>query len=292
MPLNGTRSRLLRSGVVQLSEKSDAPASAAWLASYLDVLGVGREQPSLAYLRKLNRAHVLRVPFENVTSILRRAAAGEGEVPPLDRDVELNAWAAQRGGGVCFEVVDMFGALLAGLGFRTHRVLAKISFVGSHQANIVDIDGSRYMVDAGNGAPFFEPIPIGGTTEISHAGLTYRFRAAEDQPDHVIQDRLIEGEWKPFCTYDLAPGTEAGRTEAFRRHHVRGGSWVVDNLTLIRCTDADVWSLRDNHLTHFAANRAKESRDLGSPEETRHVVAEIFGLASAPVLEAIEALRA
>jgi N-hydroxyarylamine O-acetyltransferase len=277
-------------GAVQLSEKIHAPASSAWLDRYLDLLGLQREPPSLAYLRELNRAHVLRVPFENITSILRRAAARDGEVLPLDREAELESWTAHGGGGVCFEVVDMLGMLLAGLGFKTHPILAKITWMGSHQANVVEIDDDRYMVDAGNGAPFFEPIPIGGTTELRHAGLSYRFRPAVDQPDHVIQDRLIEGEWKPFCVYDLAPGSNEGRAEAFRRHHVRGGSWVVDNLTLIRSTESDVWSLRDNHVTRFTAAGGKESRDLSSIDDYQRVVAETFGLSSAPVLDALQAL--
>jgi arylamine N-acetyltransferase len=277
-------------GSLQLFETSVTPVSAAWVDSYLKLLGLEREAPGLEYLRKLNRAHVLRVPFENITSILRRAAAGDAPVPALDRDAALQAWTERRGGGVCFEVVDMLGALLSALGFRTHSVLATISFAGSHQANLVELDGERYMVDAGNGAPFFEPIPVSRPLVISRAGLSYRFRPVEDGSDRVVQDRLIEGEWKPFCTYDLGPGSEAGRADAFQRHHLRGGSWVVDNLTVVRSTETDVWSLRDDRLTHFSEADGKSIVSISSPDQLRQVVAETFGLPAAPLLAALAAL--
>jgi arylamine N-acetyltransferase len=258
------------------------------------MLGLRREPPNFEFLRKLTRTHVSRVTFENVTSILRRAQAGDGQVPPLNREAALRAWIGRRGGGVCFEVVDMLGTLLDGLGFTTHAVLAKISFEGSHQANVVELaGGARYMVDAGNGAPFFEPIPIFENqrgVEFSHAGLAYRFRPAADLPGHLVQDRLIKDVWRPFCTYNLAPSSDAGRTRAYQRHHTRGQSWVVDNLTLVRPTDDAVWALRDNRLTHHTA-RGKTVTTLKAPADYARAAAELFEVPAAPIDAALAALQ-
>jgi N-hydroxyarylamine O-acetyltransferase len=271
-------------------------ADAAWLERYVSVLGLTRESPGPEYLRKLTRAHLSRVPFENVTSILRRAnVTVPGEpVPSLDREVELHAWAERRGGGLCFEVVDMFGALLSALGFTTHPALGTISFPGAHQANVVDVAGERYLVDAGNGAPFFEPILLSDAhtpIEISQCGLSYRFRAHPERSDAWIQDRLIDGNWQSFCTYYIAPAREADRQAAYQRHHVVGRSWVVDNLTLVRCTDTDVWSLRDDRLTHFSASGRKSSSTLDSPQAYREVASDLFDLPKAPITDALDALR-
>jgi N-hydroxyarylamine O-acetyltransferase len=260
-----------------------------WRSRYLKLLGLECEAPTTDYLRRLSRAHLSRVPFENVTSILRRDSAGEQPVPTLDRDQELDAWLERRGGGLCFEVVDMFGTLLSALDFRVHPVLATISFVGSHQGLVVDVEGERYLVDAGNGAPFFEPIPLSEPVELSHVGLTYRFRPADDRPDGWVQDRLIENNWQPFCTYDLAPAADTDRETAYQRHHMRGHSWVVDNLTLVRCTDSDVWSLRDNRLTHFDS-AGKSVREIASDAEYRAIAAELFNLPNAPIDDALRVL--
>jgi arylamine N-acetyltransferase len=261
-----------------------------WLADYLDLLGLEREPPTLDYLKRLTRAHVERVPFENITSILRRAAAGSADVPPLDRDLELQAWRDFRGGGLCFEVTDMFGTLLAALGFQAHAVIAVISFPGSHQAVVVEIDGRRYLVDAGNGAPFFEPIPVSDddpTFEFGYAGLSYRFRL--DGAEACVQDRLIDGNWQPFCTYLLAPADLPAREAAYQRHHTRGQSWVVDTLTVIRCTETDVWSLRNTTLTHFTAS-GKSVSMCDSEADYRRTLSQIFCLPNAPIERALEVL--
>jgi arylamine N-acetyltransferase len=257
-----------------------------WQSQYLELLGLQREEPTLDYLKRLTRAHLSRVPFENITSILRRGAAAEAAVPPLDQVTELQAWRDCRGGGLCFEVTNMFGTLLAGLGFRTHAVLANISFVGSHQAVEVDVDGVRYLVDAGNGAPFFDPIPISANAvEVAHVGLAYRFRPANDQSNALIQDRLIDSTWQPFCTYDLAPASVSAREAAYQRHHVRGQSWVVDNVTLVRCSETEVWSLRDDRLNHFSSS-GKSTSTIGTLSEYREVIGGIFGLPGAPLEQA------
>jgi arylamine N-acetyltransferase len=280
---------------VKLRELAETATDAAWLDAYVAFLGVKPQAtPSLASLRQLTREHLLRVPFENISSILRRARSPEGApVPPLDRHAKLDVWLDRHGGGVCFEVADMFGALLTGLGFDAHLVLARITFVGSHQAVVVHVDEDRYLVDVGNGAPFFEPIPVSDPAqpfELRQSGLTYRFRADSERGDCWIQDRLIDGNWQPFCNYDLSPADESQRQGAYQRHHVRGQSWVVDNVRLIRCTDSEVWVLYDGTLTRIAAS-GKSTHEVHSTEDYEQIAAEIFNLPNAPITEALNATQ-
>jgi arylamine N-acetyltransferase len=109
-----------------------------------------------------------------------------------------------RGGGVCFEVAEMFSRLLVALGYHAYLVLAQISFPGSHQAVVVELHGRSYLADVSNGAPFFEPIPLDRVVEIRRFGLAYRFRPGE-AAGHWVQERLIQGTWELFCRYDLRP---------------------------------------------------------------------------------------
>jgi arylamine N-acetyltransferase len=261
-----------------------------WVADYLDLLGLEREPPTLDYLKRLTRAHVIRVPFENISSILRRAAAGSAPVPPIDRDLELRAWRDLRGGGVCFVITDMFGTLLESLGFQAHAILAVISFPGSHQGVVVQIGERRYLVDAGNGAPFFEPIPVSDddpSLEFTCAGLSYRFR--RDGAEAWVQDRLIDGAWQPFCTYLLAPADPVEREAAYQRHHTLGQSWVVDSPRLIRCTESEVWTLRDGTLSRLTASGKSVTR-CESTADYRRALTEHFDLPNAPIEQALEVL--
>jgi arylamine N-acetyltransferase len=256
----------------------------AWVQQYLDFLEVEREPPGLAALTRLTRAHLSRVPFENVTSILRRAAIPDADrVPSLDPQKVLTNWTTRAGGGVCFEVATMTERLLRGLGYRAHAVLAQITFPGSHQAVLVALEGGRFLVDLGNGAPFFEPIPLTGTVEIRRAGLSNRFRP--DEAHGWVQERWIDGAWSPFCRYDLQPSTAEAREAAFQRHHIRGESWVVDRLTLIRCQDDEAWILRDGRLTH-STGAGKTVESVDQPDSYERLAAEVFHLPALPIAAA------
>jgi arylamine N-acetyltransferase len=261
--------------------------SRSWSDRYLALLGAEREPPGLAALERLVRAQGELSVFENVTAILRRARVPSGPVPPVDLDALLRARAAGRGGGVCFELAPLFRRLLRGLGYRVWPILAQITFPGSHHATVVEVDGARYLVDVGSGAPLWRPLPLAEAAVVRHAGLGFRFRP--DGPGVHLQERLIGGVWEPHCRYDLVPAGAAARAAAYQRHQEAGRTWVVGNLTLVRCTGEAVYRLRDDELvTHTAAGKQTE-RLAGAPA-FRRAAAEVFGLPRLPVEAALAAL--
>ncbi len=259
-----------------------------WIDRYLRLLGMEDPKPDLETLSRLARTHLLTVPFENVTSILRRRGHLGQPVPPLDPETLLTAWEQRRGGGLCFEVADTFNRLLVALGFRTRVVLGFITFLGSHQAILVEMDGGRYLVDVANGAPFFDPIPLDRPVEIRHAELAYRFYPG-DAAETWLQDRWIDGTWTPFCSYELGPPDPGQRAAAFQRHHTLGEGWVVGRLTLAQCTEDAVYRLRDQEFTRFTAE-GKETETVTQPEIRIRLVSEEFGLPGLPVEDALRAL--
>jgi N-hydroxyarylamine O-acetyltransferase len=257
-----------------------------WVARYLAFLGLEREAPGLDALTRLTRAHLLNVPFENATSILRRQRVPDGPVPPLAAEPLLDAWIGGRAGGLCFEITHGFSRLLAALGYRSHPVLAFITFPGSHQAVLVELDGQRYLVDTGNGAPLFEPILLDGTVEVWRAGLGFRYHAGGD--GEWIQDRWIDQAWAPFCVFDLSVPDPALSAAAFQSHHVPGGSWVVDRLVLVRCTADMVVSLRSGELTRFTID-GKSVEQVAFADYAR-LAATLFGMPALPITDALAAL--
>lgn len=261
--------------------------SEAWLTRYLSLLGVGREPPGREALERLVRAQGELGVFENVTAILRRARVPAGPVPPVDLDALLSARAAGRGGGVCFELTPLFRRLLLGLGYQVQPILAQISFPGSHHASVVDLDGAQLLVDIGGGAPLWQPFPLQEAVEIRHAGLGYRLRPAG--PDAHLQERLIDGEWQPFCRYDLRPAGATAREVAYQRHQAAGETWVVGNLTLVRCTREAVYRLRDDELVTHTTDGKQTDRIVGGAG-FRRVAAEVFGLPGLPIEAALVAL--
>ncbi len=268
---------------------ADSTVSPDWVRRYLAFLGVARRAPDAAALAELTRAHVLTVPFENVTSLLRRRAHAGRPVPPVDADELLGRWEQGRSGGVCYEVADLFGRLLAALGYRVHPVPGYITFPGSHQALLVQLGDARLLVDVGNGAPFFEPIPLREAVEIVRAGLAYRFRSAVATGDW-IQERLIDGAWAPFCRYALRQPDPAAFEAAYQRHHTPGETWVTGSLTIIRCEEEQVVLLRDEELSHFST-AGKRSERISTLADYARVAAETFKLPALPIAEGAGAWR-
>ncbi len=268
---------------------SGSTVSRDWVRRYVAFLGVDHPRPSASALARLTRAHLHSVPFENVTSLLRRRAHPGQPVPPVEPETLLGNWEQRRGGGLCFEVAESFGRLLAALGYRVHPVLGYISFPGSHQALLVELDGERRLVDVACGAPFFEPIPLDRITEIRRAGLAYRFQLDEATGDWR-QDRRIDGAWVPFCRYALRPPDPSEREAAYQRHHTPGESWVVGTLTLIRCEEEQVFVLRDEELSHFT-NGGKRTERVSEPARYAQLASEVFRLPALPIADGLAAWR-
>ena len=273
-----------------ISVPSSAVASipSEWVSRYVRLLGVAREAPSLDALARLTRAHLLTVPFESVTSVLRRRAHPNGAVPPLDPASLLTAWEERRSGALCFDAAEMVPRLLSALGYRAFPTAGQIGWPGSHQSVLVELDEGRFLVDVGNGSPFSEPIPLDGESVVRRAGLAYRFRPG-DAPDEWVQDRRIDDVWKPFCRYDLHPSSPAERDAAFQRHHVPTESWVASTLTLIRCEEDRVSVFRNGELIRFTAE-GKQVEPIASPAEYGSIAAAVFGLPNLPIAEAHRAL--
>jgi arylamine N-acetyltransferase len=231
------------------------------------------------------------VPFCNVTSIQRRVAATGESVSPLDFDALLTTWESRTGGGICFEVAGMVCRLLEELGYAAQVVLGQIAFPGSHQAVVVRLREGPYIVDLGCGEPLPEPIPLVRASEYHAAGLSYRF-----QPDlgamTCVQERLIDGEWSPFCPYDLRPATDEAREEAYQRHHIAGETWVTTGITLVRYFEAEdeLVALRNGRFTRYEA-AAKHTEEVATDEEYERLVREGMRWPELPIVDALEALR-
>jgi len=267
------------------------PIPENWVSRYLRLLGVERESPSLAALARLARAQVLTVPFGNITSLLRYHTHRGRPLPPLDLDELLRQWEQRRGTGVCYEVSWAFGRLLAELGYTVAPVAGFIAgFAGGHQALVVTLGATRYLLDVGNGAPFFAPIPLGAPEEVWHVGLGYRFRPAEDAGGY-LQERAIGGDWTPFCRYELGDQGDMAREAIYRRHHVPGESFVIGELRLVRCTEEAVYSLRGLELTCFTAQGKRTERLVGRADYAR-VARDRFDRPALPILDALDVVEA
>jgi N-hydroxyarylamine O-acetyltransferase len=151
---------------------------------YFDRIGWhGSLEPTLETLTALSRAHIARIPFENLDVLLGRGVR-------IDRASVYAKLVTARRGGYCYEHSTLFAAALEHAGFvpRLHaaRVIGirpRAEAPRTHMFLSVDMDGTTYVVDPGFGGhgPLV-PVPLGEHREV------------RDGPD---AHRMIrrDGEW-------------------------------------------------------------------------------------------------
>lgn len=176
-------------------EQIDVPA-------YLERIGyTGSTEPTLETLKALQRAHILNIPFENLDIVLGRGIQLELE--------SIQDKLVTRGrGGYCHEHNLLFAAVLEQLGFSLTRLLCRVRLgnapgqvqARSHSVLIVEVDGQRYLSDAGYGClgPL-EPVPLIDGAVSRQDGWEYRIQV--EGPVTALQ-MLNSGTWVDSVAFD------------------------------------------------------------------------------------------
>lgn len=186
--------------------------------AYLDRLGIATVgNPSFELLANLQLAHLLAVPFENLSVIWREPIV-------LDEKRLVEKVVHRRRGGYCYELNGAFTWLLSQLGFQVTRISARV-YNGSaqevgpefdHMALIVHLDRD-YLVDVGFGDSARQPIalPAGKSEDVSGR---YRVRPAGEGEEEFWLQRLGESGWHTQFAFTTTPRQLADYAEMCHYH--------------------------------------------------------------------------
>lgn len=130
-------------------------------------------------LERLQRAHRLAIPFENLDVILGRPIA-------IDSDAVFAKLVTAKRGGFCFEHNRLFLDALTALGFAARPLLARV-WLGAtevppltHTLALVTIDGQGWIADPGFGGSYSPPMPLVEDMEMEALDGA-RFRLTRDE---------------------------------------------------------------------------------------------------------------
>ncbi|MCU1309880.1 MAG: N-acetyltransferase [Candidatus Angelobacter sp.] len=173
------------------------------VAAYLERIDYsGPLTPSPETLRKLHRAHLFTVPFENLD-------ISSGRKVLLDEDALVRKVVEKRRGGFCYELNGAFAALLRRLGFRVTLLSARVarrdggmSPEFDHLTLRVDLD-EPWLADVGFGDSFLEPLVLKPRIEQQQGDR--EFRIVENDAGLTLQRAERFGIWKPEYSFDLRP---------------------------------------------------------------------------------------
>ncbi|MET9855462.1 arylamine N-acetyltransferase [Streptomyces sp. NPDC006450] len=261
-------------------------------AAYLRRLGIEEPgAPSVEGLFALQRAHVERVPYENVDIQLGRA-------PGIDPELSARRFAAGRG-GYCFHLNGAFAALLDHLGYEVTRHVGGVykesqpeaaapGVSGDHLALTVRVPGAGQAdADAGSIGSYFVDTGLG---DGPHEPLPLREGAYRQGAFAYFLERLPGTGWlyrhpgssAPLVKFRAEPAGPAG-TAGFEAEHVRlstsEDSGFVRTFAALR-RDADgIDALRGRVLSRTDPVRGNTERVLDGPEEFYAVLEGVFGRA-------------
>lgn len=234
----------------------------------------GPVAPTAETLRQLHLAHLLTVPFENLS-------IHAGEQIALEDEALFRKIVHRRRGGFCYELNGLFAALLRALGFEVAMLSAQVAnddggfsrdFV--HMTLLVTL-GERWLADVGFGDSFIEPLLLDERGAQMQRDSVYRTVA---DADWLIMERADKSEeWKAQYRFTLQPYQYADYAEMCTYHQTSPLSHFTKGRICSRLTPQGRISLSDMRLITNEAGERRE-RTAASQEEYEELLSEFFGV--------------
>jgi len=173
------------------------------LALYLQRLGFDAPpKPTLETLRQLQLRHTGAFPFENLSTL-------SGEPVRIDLpSIEQKVLHDGRG-GYCYELNNLFLALLQALGFAARGISGRVVMgqpegawtARTHRLSLVTLKGVPYITDVGFGGMVpTAPLLLDTSDEQPTPHEPYRI---EQHADGYTLRANVAGEWRAMYIFDL-----------------------------------------------------------------------------------------
>lgn len=251
--------------------------------AYLDRVDYrGPREPSAKTLRMLQLAHLMAVPFENLS-----IHAGEPIV--LEDEALFEKIVGRRRGGFCYELNGLFAALLRALGFEVSMLSARVADGGAgrggefspefdHMALLVSLD-ERWLVDVGFGDTFREPLRIDDAAVQEQAGGDYRVEQGDGHL--VLHERKHDDGWRPQYRFSLDPHEYADYAARCRYHQNSPDSHFTQRRVCTRATPNGRLTLSEMRFISTTLAGARQERMLQDEDEVAAILQEEFGIVMA-----------
>ena len=173
------------------------------LALYLQRLGFDAPPaPTLETLRQLQLRHTGAFPFENLSTLSGQPVLID--LPSIEQKVLHDGR-----GGYCYELNNLFLALLQALGFDARGISGRVVMgqpegawtARTHRLSLVTLGGVRYITDVGFGGMVpTAPLMLDTPAEQFTPHEPYRIEQHED--GYTLRAN-VGGEWRAMYIFDL-----------------------------------------------------------------------------------------
>ena len=245
------------------------------LTAYLHrIRYTGAVSPTEETLRRIHRAHLQSVPFENLDIFLGRKIS-------IDEDAFACKVVESRRGGFCYELNGAFAVLLRAIGFQVTLLSAQVAREDGtyspeydHLALLVDLE-QRWLADVGFGENFLEPLVLDNGVEQHQSEGIYRLR--ERGGLWTVERMQTDQLWKRVYSFTLRarePQEFAARCDF---HQTSPGSHFTQKRLCTLATPTGRITLSDLKLI-VTENGITQEHLLASEAEWREVLRDRFGV--------------
>ena len=246
----------------------------------------GSLAPTAETLRDLQVAHLLTVPFENLS-----IHAGQPIV--LEDDALFTKIVANRRGGFCYEANGLFAALLRALGFNVAMLSAEVANAEGefgpnfdHMALMVSLPVSslassaqRWLVDVGFGDSFLQPLLLDERCDQVQRSRAYRILS--DGTRLLLMRRDEGDEWKAQYRFTLQTYSYADYADMCRYHQTSPQSHFTRARICSRATEDGRITLSEMRFittSQSGVHEVRQERTLTSEVEYATILREQFGI--------------
>ena len=235
----------------------------------------GSLSPSVEALRNLQIAHLLTVPFENLS-----IHAGQPII--LEDEALFDKIVRQRRGGFCYELNGLFATLLRSLGFNVEMLSAQAAKKEGgfgpdfdHMTLMVTLE-QRWLADVGFGDAFREPLLLDERDAQLQGKRAYKI--TEDSDHMILMERRSRKEWKPRYRFDLNPHNYADYLEMCHYHQTSPQSHFTQKRICSRATPDGRVTLNDDNLIITVNDSKHQESAVTSKQEYKTLLLEWFGV--------------
>jgi len=225
-----------------------------------------------------------RIPYENITKIIRRAEADCDEKARRSPDEVIDDHIRWGAGGTCFSLTATLCRLTRGLGFEAEYLSADRGYgQNTHSALLVRIDDEPYLVDPG--FLIMEPVPFSLTEprEITSGGERLTL-IPEEKGISLFTTR--GGKRVHRLTYKAAP---VGESEFYSAWNASFHWEMMRYPLLARVGDSGRIYLRGSMFQ--VSNNDSVNRVIIPEDELASKISVEFGIHPALVTRALDLLR-
>ena len=257
------------------------------LALYLQRLGFDAPPaPTLETLRQLQLRHTGAFPFENLTTLL-------GEPVLIDLpSIEQKVLHGGRG-GYCYELNNLFLALLQTLGFDARGITGRVVMnqpegtwtARTHRLSLVILGGVRYITDVGFGG-MVPTAPLMLDTEAEQLTPHEPYRIERHADGYTLRAN-VGGEWRAMYVFDLQRQEDIDYTLGNWYVSTHPESPFVKQLMVARTGEGWRRTLNNGSFAIHRMGGESERRQVADVDELIGVLEREFGL-RVPAKEALK----